>query len=273
MDSCRLFNGRMQSDIKLRHITIDRYGPLLLITTYSHHHIAESLLEQFSTQGITNICWRQRTGKKTTWKFLRGEKLESLVIEEDNLKFELRFSERQNIGLFLDMANIRSYIKHNIEGKKVLNLFAYTCSFSIAAIAGRAAEVTNVDMKSTFLSWGRKNHLLNGQSTECFKFLKHNILKSLGGYIKRGPFDLVIIDPPSYQPGGFKLKEDYPKILKKIDKLITPQGEALICSNDPLQSYDEFENFILQYIAKGKITKKFILPNHFDGLKIFSYTL
>ena len=273
MSSYRLFNGRMQSDLALNHITIDRYSSLILLTTYNNHTLPESFLSSFITPDIIKICWRKRTGSTTEFKFIKGDTVATFDTVENDLKYELRFEERQNIGLFLDMANIRDYVKKNISGKKLLNLFAYTCSFSVAAMAGGAAEVTNVDMKSTFLSWGRKNHQINGQATDNVKFLKHNILKSLGGYIKRGPFDLVIVDPPSYQPGGFKLKEDYPRILKKLDQLITTQGEALICSNDPLQSADNFKQFILENIKTGKVTKLFDLPSHFDGLKVFRYQL
>jgi 23S rRNA (cytosine1962-C5)-methyltransferase len=264
--NARLFNGRSQNDPHLKHVTVDRYGELLLITTYNQHHLPENFLEQFPSTKY--IYWRKRTGKETCWQALHGELRELLVLEDHGLKFQLRFSQRQNLGFFLDMANTRHYLRQNVKGKKILNLFAYTCSFSVVAIAAGATSVTNVDMKSTFLEWGRTNHKLNKIDLRQVSFLKHNILKSLNGYIKRGPFDLIICDPPSYQPGGFKLEQDYPKILKKLHKMMAPKAEAIICCNDPLMPPDKFMQMILTYAENLTVKQRLPNPTNFDTLQV-----
>src|SRR5690606_30752501 len=115
----------------------------------------------------------------------------------------------------------------------VLNLFAYTCGFSVAAIAGGAEHVVNLDMARAALSRGRENHRLNGHDLGRVSFLGHELTKSWGKVKKGGPYDLVIIDPPSFQKGSFALTKDYQKILRRLPELLSEQGSVLACVNDP----------------------------------------
>lgn len=272
MSSKRLFNGRIQDNPDLKHITVDLYDSLLFITTYNNHNYPKELLAQFSNMQTTNIIWRKRSKSNTQWSFLKGEEISEYLCHEDGLSYLLHIGTSQNLGLFLDMAHARSYVRNNCQDKKVLNLFSYTCSFSMAAIAGGAKYVTNVDMKSSFLNWGRENHMRSKQDLRNVSFLKHNILKSLNSYIKRGPFDLIIIDPPTYQPGGFKLRQDYPKLLKKVPQLLSKDGEAIICSNDPLQSTEEFKELIQSHLPKEKLLIQPLgFTRNFDGPKMIHY--
>ncbi|MCT7000003.1 class I SAM-dependent methyltransferase, partial [Salmonella enterica] len=81
------------------------------------------------------------------------------------------------------------------KGLRVLNLFAYTCGFSVAAIEGGAEHVVNLDMARGVLSRGRDNHRLNGHDLSRVTFLGHDLFKSWAKVIHSGPYDLVIIDP------------------------------------------------------------------------------
>ena len=124
-------------------------------------------------------------------------------------------------------------------GKKILNLFAYTCAFSVVAVAAGAEKVVNVDMSSSALNVGRANHQLNGLTKERTEYLAENIMKSWGRIKKRGPFDIVIIDPPSYQPGSFIAGKDYEKVIRRLPELLPKGGLVLACLNAPELS-DEF---------------------------------
>jgi 23S rRNA (cytosine1962-C5)-methyltransferase len=120
----------------------------------------------------------------------------------------------------------------------VLNLFAYTCGFSVAAIQAGASGVMNVDMSRSSLNKGRDNHRLNQHDLSKVSFLGHDIFRSWGKIKKGGPYDMVIIDPPSFQKGSFALTKDYKKILKRLPELLNEDGVVMACVNSPTVSPD-----------------------------------
>ena len=131
----------------------------------------------------------------------------------------------------MDMKPGRELAQRLSKKKKVLNLFSYTCSFSVAAKAGEAERVINVDMKKSFLKTGEKNHQLNSLEGNV-GYLSNDIMKSLSGLKKKGPYDLIIVDPPSNQK-SFHLKKDYPKLLGKCKEWLSNDGKILACLNNP----------------------------------------
>jgi 23S rRNA (cytosine1962-C5)-methyltransferase len=165
--------------------------------------------------------------------WLHGEPLEAWLIDEDGLRYQLDLGRKQNNGLFLDMRYGRRWVREQAAGQRVLNLFAYTCGFSVAAIAGGAAQVVNLDMARAALARGRDNHRLNGHDLARVEFLGHELFRSWGKVRRYGPYDLVIIDPPSFQKGSFALTSDYQKILRRLPELLAPGGTVLACVNDP----------------------------------------
>ncbi|MCY1400878.1 Ribosomal RNA large subunit methyltransferase I [compost metagenome] len=127
----------------------------------------------------------------------------------------------------------RRWVQAQAQGKRVLNLFAYTCGFSVAAIAGGAQQVVNLDMAKAALSRGRDNHRLNQHELSRVSFLGHELFKSWAKVKKYGPYDLIIIDPPSFQKGSFALTKDYQRVLRRLPELLNAQGTVLACVNDP----------------------------------------
>ncbi|MEN0105720.1 MAG: class I SAM-dependent methyltransferase, partial [Pseudomonas sp.] len=127
----------------------------------------------------------------------------------------------------------RRWVREHAGGKRVLNLFAYTCGFSVAAIAGGAQQVVNLDMAKGALNRGRDNHRLNQQNLSQVSFLGHELFKSWSAVKRHAPYDLIIIDPPTFQKGSFALTQDYAKILRRLPDLLTPGGLVLACVNDP----------------------------------------
>ncbi len=127
----------------------------------------------------------------------------------------------------------REYIKSISKEKNILNLFSYTCAFSVSAIEGGARQVVNVDMAKGALSTGRKNHHLNNHDTKKVKFLPYNILKSWSRIKKDAPYDVIIIDPPSFQKGSFAVTADYVKIVKRLEQLASKNCIVLSCLNAP----------------------------------------
>jgi 23S rRNA (cytosine1962-C5)-methyltransferase len=144
------------------------------------------------------------------------------------------------------MYNGRKWVQEHSKDKRVLNLFAYTCGFSVAAIAGKAKSVLNVDMSSTALNVGRDNHRLNQQSLEQVSFEKLNIFKSFGRLKKQGAFDLLICDPPTFQKGSVNIIRDYPKIMRHLSQFMAPESTLLLCLNAPQPG----NNFIIEHMAQ-----------------------
>lgn len=174
--------------------------------------------------------------------------------------------QARNTGLFLDMRNGRRWVQTHSKGTRVLNLFAYTCGFSVAVVAGGAKSVLNVDMSSAALNVGRENHRLNQQSLEQVRFEKLNIFKSFGRLKRRGPFDLLICDPPTFQKGSVDIAQDYPKILHRLDEFMAPGATLLLCLNAPELGRD----FLIQHMAL--IAPHYILVEEINPPEVYVET-
>ena len=157
------------------------------------------------------------------------------VVSEDGARYRLHVLKGQNHGLFLDMAEGRRWVRAHVQARarlKVLNLFAYTCAFSVVAMQAGARHVVNVDMSQGAMTVGQQNHQLNGVMAGA-SFLVHDIFKTWGKITRGGPYDLIIVDPPSYQKGSFIATQDYAKLMRRLPDLLAPEGHALLCLNAP----------------------------------------
>ncbi|WP_175651559.1 class I SAM-dependent methyltransferase [Pseudomonas sp. Marseille-P9899] len=237
----RLFHGRGRCWPGLEQITVDWLQGVLLVSLFREPpegQLAEleSLLRTLAASADwpgAAVLIQHRYLPESPGQWLLGEVCETRVIDEDGLRYQLDLGLKQNSGLFLDMRYGRRWVREQSAGKRVLNLFAYTCGFSVAAIAGGAEQVVNLDMSRAALSRGRDNHRLNGHDLARVGFLGHELFKSWGKVRKGGPYDLIIIDPPTFQKGSFALTQDYAKILRRLPELLTEGGTVLACVNDP----------------------------------------
>ena len=241
-DVCRLFHGRGETLPGLEQITLDWYPPVLLLTAFKP--ISEELLEQLQQQ-LTELwsgCWKrddemnivfqQRGHGISDVRVLTGTVPEHHIVVEDGCQFVVHLLKGQNHGLFLDMRNGRRWVQEQASQRRVLNLFSYTCAFSVAAMRGGADEVVNIDMSKGALSIGRENHQLNDIQSNV-RLLGHDIFKSWGKLRKLGPYDLIIADPPSNQRGSFVASKDYPRLLRRLPDLLEDSGDLLLCLNAP----------------------------------------
>lgn len=253
----RLFHGRGQCWPGLEQITVDWLQGIVLVALYREPTVDQ--LKALGTMLMTlaqSPAWRTskahslllqhryRPDSHSDW--LLGEPVDEWPISENGLHFLLDLGRKQNTGLFLDMRQGRRWVQAHAQGKRVLNLFAYTCGFSVAAIAGGARQVVNLDMARAALNRGRDNHRLNHHDLSQVEFLGHDLFKSWGKVKRYGPYDLVIIDPPSFQKGSFILTQDYQKVLRRLPEMLSEQGEVLACVNDPLVGPE----FLIQGIAQ-----------------------
>ncbi|QTD47365.1 class I SAM-dependent methyltransferase [Ottowia testudinis] len=143
-------------------------------------------------------------------------------------------------------------------GARVLNLFAYTCAFSIAALQGGAAHVVNIDMARGALAIGQQNHQLNGLTAGA-TFWPHDIFNTWGKITRAGPYDLIIADPPSYQKGSFVATKDYARLLRRLPDLLAPGGHALLCLNAPELSMEFLHDLVSEHAPALRFVKR--VPN------------
>ena len=193
------------------------------------------------------------------------------------MKFEVQPGANQNAGLFLDMRPLRSWLVEQSKGKNVLNLFSYTCSLSVAALAGQARQVVSVDMSKQSINWGSRNHELNEQDMRAVRSIPHNIFKSWGRIQKLGPFDTVIIDPPTRQLGSFNAEKDYVTVLKKLNRLCKPNANVMATLNSPYVGLELLPNLMARYQSGFRFVQQFPASPEFEdkyperALKIYHF--
>jgi len=233
----RLFHGRGGLYEGFKHLTIDSIDNILSVALYfdenNEDELIEMLKEYISLSRHNTIVIQRRYLKGSPSEIIVGEVIEPLHVEENGMKLKLNLLSNRNNGYFPDMKNGREFIKNNSKGKNVLNLFSYTCAFSVAAKLGGAKTVSNIDMSKNSLSTGRENHHINNIDTKGVSFLPYNILKSFSRIKKKGPYDVIIIDPPTFQRGSFEATKDYRKLIMKLPQIASDDCLLLACLNSP----------------------------------------
>jgi len=169
---------------------------------------------------------------------------ELFTVVEHDLKYEISLTRTQHPGLFLDQRDTRRRLALVAAGKRLANLFAYTCSFSVAAAAAEAEVIFSVDTARPGLNTGKTNFELNGLTeTGRGKFIQEDARKWLDRQERRlkknpqeyRPLDLVICDPPvfaSAKDGGkFSLETEWPRLAAQSANLLGPGGAAVFANN------------------------------------------
>jgi 23S rRNA (cytosine1962-C5)-methyltransferase len=187
-------------------------------------------------------------------------------VEENGLKFIINLSDYLDTGLFLDHRLTRERIRKEAKDKKVLNLFAYTGSFSVYAAAGDASEIVTVDLSKTYLSWAERNIQLNGFSDKVkYKFIQADVMQ----YLKTLPpayFDLIIMDPPTFSNSKrmedfLDIQRDHVEMINNCITALKPGGILYFSTN--------FRRFVLdiENIKAGSIKDitKATTPFDFEG--------
>ncbi|MEY2872894.1 MAG: hypothetical protein RLZZ373_265 [Pseudomonadota bacterium] len=243
-DATRLFHGRGGLHAGCAHWTLDFYPPVWVLTSFQP--VPD---EELATVGAALAArWAQLApGQPLNWVFqtrhegradtrlMTGSVPEPHAVGEDGARYFVHVLRGQNNGLFLDMAEGRRWVRALATQRprlKVLNLFAYTCAFSVVALQAGARQVVNVDMSHGALAIGQQNHRLNGVAPGA-SFLPHDLFSSWGKVNRSGPYDLVIVDPPSHQKGSFVAGKDYARVMRRLPDLLAPGGHALLCLNAP----------------------------------------
>jgi 23S rRNA (cytosine1962-C5)-methyltransferase len=192
-------------------------------------------MQQLAPDQPLNWVFQCRLEGRSETRLMAGSVPEPHVVTENGARFRVHVHKGQNHGLFLDMAQGRRWVREHVAAhapRKVLNLFAYTCAFSVVARQAGARHVLNVDMSHGALATGQQNHQLNGITTGA-GFMPHDIFSTWGKITRGGPYDLIILDPPSYQKGSFVATKDYARLMRRLPDLLEAGGYVLLCLNAP----------------------------------------
>lgn len=264
---------------------IEFYGDKLYVAEYKRRHsMTEEEHDDWMEKSLEVICEILGAVKENIFLKLRQRKPGRLgqyqkfdevqhefEVEENGLKFIVNLSDYLDTGLFLDHRLTRERVRSESKNKKVLNLFAYTGSFSVYAAEGGAAEVVTVDLSKTYLNWAERNSRLNGFSDESkYKFVHADVLQ----YLKTLPpdyFDLIVMDPPTFSNSKrmedfLDIQKDHAGLINDCMATLTPGGVLYFSTN--------FRRFVLDKenirASSVKDITKATTPFDFEG-KLFRW--
>lgn len=246
----RIFHGRGRCHPGLEHLCLDWFAPVVLVSTWQPITDAGALLSAIldadALGQVDSVVLQHRHETRSPAETLHGPDPGRVTVTAQGLRFEVNPGRRQHAGLFLDTGPLRQWLLANSADKNVLNLFAFTCALSVAALAGGAASVTNVDMAKPVIAWGMRNHGLNDQDPARIHNVPHNLFKSWGRIRQFGRYDLVIIDPPTRQRGSFEAQRDYKTVVRRLPKLCRPGARVIAALNSPFMD----RHFLVDLFAR-----------------------
>jgi len=234
-------------------LIVDRFGHLVVCTDYDPAGQGEALtaaLEAAFPGCSILVRWRGSEGAPALQLRWGGSPVpEQIVAVEDGLRFEIGADPRHDFGLFLDGRAARNRVRALARGGLVLNLFCYACGFGVAARAGGARDVVNVDPERAYLSWGRRNAALNGTDFRVVPDTAQAFLRRWRRRAERGTaehFDVVVADPPAFGVGRGDdrvLRKFWPELLESVAAL-EPAHAVLLCNDKAYRGYEDFETTV-----------------------------
>lgn len=253
-DCCRLIHR----DEYVKNVAIDKYGDWLCVTGFDESLSAAQLLHQNRKllTTLSQLCGSRGGVVKSNRRDPHRHKLfadlaawgeevpESFVVREHDLRFHVALNRHQHVGLFLDQRDSRRRIGQAAKGKRVANLFAFTCSFSTYALAAGAEVVFSVDLAAGCLNRGKENIATNQLAgPKNGKFVKEDVRKWLARQLRRKQknpagfsfFDLIICDPPVFASAGrgntFHVEKEWPTLVHNVHEILAYGGKALFANN------------------------------------------
>jgi 23S rRNA G2069 N7-methylase RlmK/C1962 C5-methylase RlmI len=262
VNAVRLVNGFGDA---LDGLVLEQHGDHFVTQIFDEKWLEEkeALCAFVQSMGAKYFVVKDRTGSPSSdpdaLKFhvwIDGEP--STVVEEFGVRFGVNMHDTLNTGLFLDMRANRKRVAALSAGKKVLNLFAYTCAFGVHCRKAGAASVVNVDVSKKSLERGRANCELNGIVPERNEFIRADAMQYLERAVEKdNRFDVIILDPPSfarYEGKTFSVKKDLPLALELCIKILNPGGVLFVATNHSEMLHSNLQN-IIKGAAKRRLPK------------------
>lgn len=279
-DAYRIVNGAADG---FPGLTLDRFGDRYQVQFFGpemlprRNELVEAVVETFAPACVVVKERLSRSGKSlenAPMEVAFGTRDAAVgTVREGNARFHVDLLDTVNPGLFLDMRHVRLEVEDrframtgdkqpaqsntsdkpasdaDINGPRFLNLFSYTCSFSVHARLGGAAVATNADISGKILDKGRENYALNGLDLRPGEFFRGNALEYVRWAIKKGlKFDGIVLDPPSFarfKGFNFNVREHLMPLVSECAQILNPHGFFMVSSNYSEFALDTFARDVL----------------------------
>ncbi len=237
-------------DIPQFPFAIDRYEDCIYISEYETGYYMDdeereiwfnrclTVIALQTDTTIDRIFYKTRKQQKGKTQYeKRGEEHFEMTAQENGLKFKINLSDYLDTGLFLDHRPLREIVRATAKGKNVLNLFAYTGSFSVYAAAGDAALVVTIDLSATYLNWAVDNLELNRlYNREHHFFVQDDVKEWLQNPPSHARFDIIIMDPPTFSNSKrmrdvLDIQRDHVELINQAVALLNPGGTLYFSTN------------------------------------------
>ena len=245
LDAYRIYDA----DLDEYPITVDRYGEQLYVSVYHRRGerwteddwqdrklayldvITETL--EISADDVFFKLRKRQSGKEQYEKLSIVSR--EFTVVENGLGFIVNLTDYLDTGLFLDHRQLRMMVAQEARDKVVLNLFSYTCSFSVYAAAAGAKRVDSVDLSNTYLDWGRRNLALNEIEPGSHRFIKADVLQWLRERTNAN-YDLIVLDPPTFSNSKMMkdvldTQRDHVELINHCLRLLKPGGTLYFSTN------------------------------------------
>lgn len=242
-------------------------GRCLLSTTT--HSIPPAVGEWLRDRGISCYWKRLDPHEKESPAHLCGPELaEPFLIRENGICYEISFQSGYSQGIFLDQRDNRAEVRRRMApGMKLLNTFAYTGAFSVAA-AMAGAETTTLDLSQTYLDWAKRNLSHNSLDPASHHFCKGDAFHWLRRFAKQGRrFDGIVLDPPTFSRDEkgkvFRVENDFGELAALAAQVLAPGGWLLCCTNFRGMTPAEFERQIRSKPPRPMTARHAPMPEDF----------
>lgn len=237
----RLFNGFWEG---YSDFVADLYGRTLLLHNYAKvPDDAAVLLQSAQAFYVQELPWleavlvktrRGETPEDKNGRLVWGEVIADRVTEFD-VRYAIDLTMNQDASFYLDTRHLRRWALDNLAGKRVLNTFAYTGSYGVAAQAARAKRVIHTDLNKKFLNVAKTSYTLNGFAIDKRDFMTGDFFSVMKQLKREGrQFECIFIDPPFFsttQKGRVDLAQNMTNLINKIRPLVTNGGQIVAINN------------------------------------------
>lgn len=268
-DAFRIVNGAADG---FPGLTLDRFGDRFQVQFFGpemlsrRRELVDAVSRLFNPVCVVVKERLSRSGKSlenAPMEIALGTREDAVgIVREGRARFHLDLLDTVNPGLFLDMRHVRLEVEDRFralsgaaqsgEGPRFLNLFSYTCSFSVHARLGGAAVATNADISGKILDKGRENYALNGLDLRPGEFFRGNALEYVRWACKKGlRFDGIVLDPPSFarfKGFNFNVREHLMPLVSECAQILNPHGFFMVSSNYSEFVLDAFSRDVLDAV-------------------------
>jgi len=273
-NSYRVYDKNIDS-LKL---TVDFYGSFVYILDYREGPENISPGSEEIKDTVSRMLYVKKDqvfykNRETRKGITQHKKLDNsgniITVKENDLSFLVNLYDYIDTGLFLDHRKTREMVRDSAIGKRVLNLYAYTGSFSVYAAAGGAKSIDTVDLSVNYNNWAEKNLLENGFINKDYRFHSSDTADFLSNERKNWKkYDIIIVDPPTFSnsrkmEGTFDIQRDYVSLIKVCLDLLDKEGYIIFSTNYTKFHFDpsRFKNIQLKNITNTTIDEDFSKKN------------